>query len=107
MRRARGDVTKLPKWAQQYIEVLQRDVEYRERQLGEMASPDAKVQLIEGINENRGLPDDARVQFRVGDKQIRIHISRYGEGLDLNSADGPLLVEPAASNHIYLRVKDR
>jgi hypothetical protein len=107
MRQAGGDVTKLPKWAQMHIEVLQADVEYRDRQLGEMASPDAKVQLVQGMNENRGLPDEARVRFRLGDKRITVHISRYDNVLDINSADGALQVEPSASNHIYVRVKDR
>ena len=95
-------LTKLPKWAQQYIQKLQKDVEWYKKQLRQLDTADSPLtwEAISGNNETHGIPERATITFVLPNGKIdfklrkdEIHVSAHSRGL---------LVEPVAANSIKL-----
>jgi hypothetical protein len=103
-----GDISKLPKWAQSEILVLEKDVESLTRQVNQIvAGANSRVHWSYGENEN-GLPEHATVTFKVGEHKhvrVRLRFEEHSIGrLNINCDGGSLIVHPGASNDIDVSV---
>jgi hypothetical protein len=117
-------VRKLPKWAQEYIEDLKRDLERTQDQVTLVSAQHPGSNLM--LDGKRGypavsLPDSATVQFYLGKERedfnnlIEVHHNRNTASgrertsLEVTAYGGQLLVMPRVSNGIALMLsgKDR
>ena len=102
---------KLPKYAQEEITDLRRDVEGFQRALKEQQQ-DTPSNIEWGshfiaIHSKGYLPDDAQVTFRVSVRpEFRIRARISEEGLHL-SADGGLLIQCESSNCFTVKERPR
>ena len=104
------DVATLPRWAQSRIKQAESEVEHLKELLAVTPINKTNVTIVDYVGtEERGLPKDSHVRFRIGRTQIEIGHPYKGDGsmLDIRSLDGTLVVEPNVSNVIGVRVKLR
>ena len=100
----RGDVTKLPKWAQQEISRLERDLAYARAKLA--AGPEDSNTFAEPYGAApRPLGTGTLIRFQLGDPEdwggyIDAHIE--GDRLVVHSGHS-LSVKPWASNVIHVK----
>jgi hypothetical protein len=93
-----GDVSKLPKWAQLYVEMLQRDLKYAYRQAAE--GPGDSDIFLDWYTDQKPLGRRKTVRFVLAD----------GHWVDVSSsngvltvlADDTLLVASRSSNVVHL-----
>lgn len=113
MRPSERDSSKLPKWAQTKIEVLEKDVEWHRRRLAEaLGGPEDSNTYIDtytDINERKlNLPNDSRVVFRLPNgHQLEARLYHDGTYVELRSTglmSGSLEVQPQASNSAKVRI---
>jgi hypothetical protein len=119
----RGDVTKLPKWAQQYIETLERDRDHYRGELDEIGRGEKlSVASLRNFLGDAPIPlaaDDIR--FKLTDNEykdifdVTPYYQRYlrmaegpaqddfPNGITVSCINGRLDVEPRASNSIIVR----
>ena len=99
----RGDVTKLPKWAQQEIGRLERDLEDARRRLSE--GPMDSNTFADPYSESpRPLGRDTLIEFRAGEtfgERFRVYL-RDGV-LEVGGGDG-VAVLPRASNVVEIKL---
>lgn len=116
--KARGNVTKLAKWAQEYISILVRRIEDLERRLDDVASthPNSNVVIGGSYQEpDITLPPDSRIYFYAGDNREkltnmlevrhdhddpnRVYIASYGtRGMH---------IIPSSGNSFYIEMGER
>lgn len=114
-----GDVNKLAKWAQRYIEKLVRRIEDLERSVKQLSSehPDTNV-VIKGrehTDPDVTLPRDSIVYFYLGNENARdklIHMVevRHTENGKLyigNYGSRGIIIRPSASNSFYIELEQR
>lgn len=100
-------IESLPKWAQQRLETLARDVQYWKLKSQQIVEGDTNVFLRDYSGPppyQTPMQRDAHVIFATDEGQIHIGF-RDGE-LEV-SGDEPLAVEPRSSNLVRLRVIGR
>lgn len=103
--RTKEDISKLPRWAQQRIKSLTAEVE-RQQELLSVTPPEATNVVVADHMDERGLPQNARIRFRLGRVQVEVgHQFKDDLALNVRSLDGRLVVEPQVSNVICVRVK--
>ena len=117
----RGDVTRLAKWAQEYVHSLLRKIEDLEKRLDDLAAEHADSNvMIAGFHEEPdiGLPENSRIYFYAAfpgeandrltnmvevhhDRELPhlLHIASYG-------SRGVKII-PSASNSFYLEMDRR
>lgn len=111
----RGDVKRLPKWAQEYIGDLRREIERQDEHIESVstAHPESNVRLSTQYGRpDVGLPPDSQVDFYLcapADKrrnsiQVRHYRSSGSNELDVSAYYGSLIVMPWAANVVRLRV---
>lgn len=99
-----NDRTKLPKWAQQEMDRLERNYEHAKRELrvvlGEdRAGPGSPV--VEPYTDAVPLPEGAHVFWPSHGVEVQADSNGF---LSIRaSKDGALLVQPGSSNVIYVR----
>lgn len=104
------DVSKLPAWARKRIERLEAEVTSLKKQQAALADGDTNMWLPSrlDLNETTPLPRDSLVRVRLS-KHDTIDIlpkaERGNAYVELRSSTGRLLIEPAVSNVIYVRVE--
>lgn len=96
---ATGDVTKLPKWAQQRIEVLERDLERAHKQLAE-GPADSRI-FADPYIHNRPLGEDEIIRFHLREG-FHIDARLRGERLEIHGVE-QFVVAPRSSNVIEVR----
>lgn len=107
--RVDGDVAKLPKWAQSYIGVLERQL-YEARSLlavqGDVTATNVTFSRLASLDEEY-IPSGARVTFKLPSAvfpskhfNVRVMVGRYGN-LDVN-ADARIVVSPNAANSLTI-----
>ncbi len=105
-------IGRLPKWAQDHIETLQREVEAQKRTIWDIGPSNANGSdtsaLIPGIElERRNLPNGTRILFRLGAQRlgrgnaIQVH-TQAEDGYVRVQADSSLFVRPEAANCVHL-----
>lgn len=98
------ETSKLPKWAQNKIAYLERQLEDKENQIRQMGGTESNVIWSTGFSDKHCLPKDAGVTFLLGDgMEISVYITN--DGLRVSSLSGRLFVSPSASNMVYLNTK--
>lgn len=114
----RGDVTKLPKWAQGYIELLQRYLRESEdattRLVGDASEEPGSVSFTDHLRPARPIPPGHKIYFHFAPRVVSpSYISaRYlddqfnGDGVEVG-ADRRILIEPRATNLVYVRLEER
>lgn len=105
------NVASLPRWAQARIKQAEAEVEHLKSLLETIRPDSTNVTIVDYTNMNeRGLPRDSHVRFRLGRVQVEVGLP-YGLykgddlSLDVRSLDGRLIIEPQVSNVITVRVK--
>jgi hypothetical protein len=104
-----NDLTKLPKWAQEHIRVLEIKLSVVEKQL-EMSllnndkNGSGVVSIWNHLGRNITINDRSVIEFNINGS--RITVSRRGEGndcyVDVNG-DFHLSISPRAANSCYIR----
>jgi len=107
MPRTDYDVTKLPKWAQNRIANLERDLAYEKGQNLLQVQGDTEV-FIADFEGDIPLPPQSRIKFVYGDRpddRIEVHVVKDGYRADGVEVYGPapFLIEPTSSNIFRLR----
>jgi hypothetical protein len=115
------DVTKLPKWAQDRIAILERDLASAQEKLGAIGRGEtlSRAALRVGIRYDDVPLASDRVRFLLNDEcdwalpgiiDVQPNERRLPEpgettvdGLDVSTTYGYLLIEPLASNRIVVR----
>jgi hypothetical protein len=100
-----GDVTRLPKWAQQYIET------YRMR-LDEATRREEKALAAAGFSQDgywqRPTKLGQRVMFGPGERPpFMVHYRESDAMLEVHGHDSTLAVIPRAANSFYVRAVER
>lgn len=95
-----GDITKLPKWAQQMITSAEERAAYAENRLRESLGEgdrhsDTQVYMGYG-KESVGLPMGTRIDFHAGSGIISVQIVR-GE-MEISTSWGGLCIAPVVTN---------
>lgn len=102
----RGDISKLPKWAREYIGVLVRNAERLTAQLDAVTgdSDSAAIFWTDGIRGGKhgGIPGSATVEFRVSCGYIDAHVMANGK---LRISGDPIIaITPSAANTIEVDI---
>ncbi len=100
-----GKIENLPKWAQHLIDKLERDREYCQRKINEMAGEvdhetDTEIWMLD---ENIRLPNGSRIEFKLGDGNV-IDAKVQDNELRLMATDGALAFVPSSSNTGKMRI---
>lgn len=110
MKKPDHDITKLPAWAQSRIKVAEMRVEEAHERMGEVLSPsDGTVRGItfgydrEGSGRVFGIPPGETVHFYLSGDQDNVIDVRFRDEFVEISARKTMLIEPRASNVIYVR----
>jgi hypothetical protein len=100
------DVTRLPKWAQERIRIL-------EMRLAEVRAENDKLKTFDGSGrifiqgwpgaKNYPLPEHNRIGFMVGEQKVTVGFSNHGE-LEVNSAHCSVAILPRAANSFIIEV---
>jgi hypothetical protein len=111
-----GDVSKLPKWAQDHIRHLEMTIQRHEERINELSSifPDTNVKVTQHhIYPDVTLPPDSSVDFYMGESRERYrdmltvkHDSNCPGWLDLHGSNGRLIVAASSSNSFRVRIAD-
>lgn len=102
-----SDVSKLPKWAQQKIDTLERDVAHWKEKA--TAGPEESDTFVAFSSERRPLGKRAYIEFQVlpGHRgQITAYLDDDAGELVIHGGDR-IMVLPQASNAIRLRMERR
>lgn len=111
-------LAKLPKWAQQHVQLCYANIRYVEKQAEQMTQgPDgSKVRLVRftGDLEDQPLPDRTIIAFDAPTSQdgkhfsyIEVSLDTDGDGVYVTGAGSALVVEPSISNCITVRFRKR
>ncbi len=109
-----GKIENLPKWAQRLITKLERDREYYQRKVNEMAGEvdhDTNTE-IRTLDENIRLPNDSRIVFtilgatrrRSREEGIRVSVNVKDGELILMAHEDALAFVPLSSNTGKVRI---
>lgn len=109
-------IAKLPKWAQNHINVLELNISALERATAQMFAPvegEVRVSLpyFHGIERDQPLPKHQKVQFFTEghegrwNKSIEVGIDLNGD-VTVRGADA-LYIEPHAANSFSVKLKPR
>lgn len=102
-------VNKLPRWAQQHITRLERNVQSLEARLHLISTQEptnirARTRVLEWETY---LPNDSDVSFAVNpngiqgyDREIMVSIDEENQKLSIRTESGQLLIKPMSSNYI-------
>jgi hypothetical protein len=116
----RGDVSKLPKWAQHHIELLTRDLtESLERESSGPVSVEDALVVFEPYGAGRSLTGNPRktdVQFNIGRRYtesiiVSIEIDSDNDptpmGLRITSQGAPIKIVPKMTNTFVIEMETR
>lgn len=101
---------KLPKWAQSEIRVLKMDNSELKTRLNEYEGVDpTNTYISEGLSSSF-LPNNANIEFKMGDKQehtVRVRVNKYGlVDVNTDSRSGKdMVILPRAANSFYIDFK--
>lgn len=100
-------LTRLPKWAQEYIETLERAVEDSQRVITELQQDEpTEIYWTTGIrDEKKYIPNNARIYIeRGGEKHaLLVHWDRQRDMLNVAAEFNNLIVHPHSSNWIHVK----
>jgi|CXWL01.1.fsa_nt_gi hypothetical protein len=106
-------ISKLPKWAQYHIHILERDLanaSTRVEQIGGAVARGSSSISYETSSTQANLPDRSCVQFRLSDKrsvEISLRITGNKRYLRIYAGGGMLVLKPEISNVVNITVVDR
>ena len=100
-RRHEGDVTKLPKWAQSKIRVL--EMRLREAQEALAYGPEDSTTWLDPYSTTPRPFGDATVSFKVDGGDIRCRVERGN--LDVLVVGHQATIRPLSGNHFEVRAK--
>lgn len=113
----RGDVKRLPKWAQEHIDSLGREIERQDNHIADISSTHPGSNVVLDTKSGRpdvSLPPDSTVRFYLGEGRedhrdlIEVHHNRQDlKALEVSSYGGPMNITPRVSNGISLRIQDK
>ena len=113
----RGDVKRLPKWAQDHIASLTREIERQDEHIAKISNehPGSNVMLDARVgNPDVTLPPDSTVRLYLGRNRedyhdcIEIHHNRQNSRLiEFRSYGGRLHILPHAGNSFSIMTEER
>ena len=112
----RGELTRLPKWAQEYVSDLQAEIRRQEKHITEISSEHAGSNVTLDTKIGRPavtLPANSTVQFYLGssrdlDDVIEVHHNRLSAAvLDVTAYGGSFAMYPRSGNSVSLRLDQR
>ena len=111
MKRFEGDISKLPKWAQRDIQVLEANLRSARRKLKEIAGEgETEVYLQQHMENDIPLPAGSQIRFMVpgrGQPNDRHHIDARVEGDGLRLYGSRCVeIRPGSANNILIVLED-
>lgn len=105
-----NDVSKLPKWAQERIQWLERENVRLARKLDQLeGTEETNITYLDGLGE-RPLPANKTIRFQTDDGHIDVRLERpeRGErgGICIN-AEHPMSIRPEAANAAKIYNEER
>src|SRR5579872_5135556 len=105
MKRAESDpkFLKLPKWAQNHINVLERNLSALEESSTTFFAnlpSHTRLKWFPDVNQDTSLPEHSRVEFDVGEMRVSVYLNQDGE-LCIQGNE-PFAVRPQSSNFIRI-----
>ena len=103
-------ISKLPKWAQYHIQILERDLANAETQIEQIGGAVARGSSLVSYQTSSvqaNLPDRSHVQFRLSDKrsvEMSLRITGNKRYLHIYAKGGTLVLKPEMSNVIDITV---
>lgn len=104
-----NDLTKLPKWAQEHIKLLDAKLRHAEYKLQVIQLENNKcgsgiVKMTCGLNTEVILNDHSTIEFKVSDRRIRVALRNEGDDyyVDVNG-ESHLSISPRFANSFYVR----
>ena len=93
-------LTKLPRWAQQYIRKLQKDVAWYKEQLRQLdtASSPLTWEVITGDSTIHGIPERATITFALPDGEIDFRLR--DEQIHVSAQARKLIIEPGGGVNV-------
>lgn len=104
-----SNISKLPRWAQERIETLERNLKSAQQDRDEMRDgfPGSPVRVCHyGLGVDQTLPPMASIRFHVGPNDEWIEC-RHERDYVYVSAGAGIRVQPLASNTLTLHATDR
>lgn len=92
---------KLPKWAQDEIKRLARDLNVANDTIASFDAKDSVITWRQGLQDKHGLPKHAVVDFHIGGNIITASLSK--DVLRVSSSSSSISVLPSASNSVYVK----
>lgn len=99
------DISKLPKWAQSRIKVLENENEFLRQQIEATSSGNSPIRWLIGLDcgDYKGIPEYATLYFGGAGRNYKLYAT-YREGqLRVYTSCGGLIVLPNTSNSVYLK----
>ena len=101
----RGDVTRLPQWAQGHILALNRRIESLESQLASINSGNPSAYWTYGIDDTKhGIPEHATVTFVTQGGDLDLHLDGKYDLLHILGDRVVIVITPGSSNAVYIRL---
>lgn len=108
------DVTKLPKWAQDRMRVLERDIDHYKQVAYDTGHGDTDIYIRRGLDERYYLPRYSKITFVIDeDKGERITVGKteswaFGQSVQImaEGASSTLLSHPQSGNVMIVTNKD-
>lgn len=93
-------LTKLPKWAQQYIRKLQKDTARYKEQLRQLDATNSPLawEAITGDSTIHGIPERATITFALPDGEIDFRLR--DEQIHVSAQAGKLIIEPGGGVNV-------
>ena len=105
MREAKEDLSRLPKWAQNRISVLEMRLDEsaaRTRQMDGLE--ETNVYMDGGIGEDRRLPKDTRILFKLPGRMSDLYCRIDKGRLYVQSNGSSVRIAPSSGNSFYVEV---
>jgi hypothetical protein len=103
-----GDITKLPRWAQDEIERLTREaLSWKGQALAASSAGGGMTDTVlrRRPEPDRGLPMGATVAFKGISGEVEVRMECGGGRVELRAPNGSLVVEPFTSNVVVVSSK--
>jgi hypothetical protein len=106
MRQTVEDISRLPKWAQTKIRVLEMRLEESAARIRQIDGlEETNVFMDGGMGEDRRLPKDTRILFKLPGRMSSLYCRIDKGRLYVQSAGASVRIAPASANSFHVEVQ--
>lgn len=100
------EINKLPKWAQNRLNNIEKDIQYWKDKAMEVSGEKETNVYIDHYppNQTQNLPADSRITFKLEDGEINIQHKDNSLEIHSNSYNKSLAITPSVTNVVYCKL---